>query len=196
MHFTQLSKTITSEEGKKLGLIDAIVSPNELLSVARKWALDIADRRKPWIRTLHRTDKIGSLAEARVVLKSAREQAKRIAPNTPQHLACIDVIEEGIVHGGYSGVLKVPFILDSAYAVIRCIFLCASVNLFHCTSFFLAETSGLLLAGGYVTNLRVIVAGGKSIQGTCSNRHIKRSCSRLFFPAFDIKGTSFMQETT
>ncbi|XP_038890034.1 peroxisomal fatty acid beta-oxidation multifunctional protein AIM1 [Benincasa hispida] len=101
-----LSKTITSEEGEKLGLIDAVVSPNELMKVARKWALDIADRRKPWIRTLHRTDRIGSLAEARLVLKSAREQAKKIAPNTPQHLACIDVIEEGIIHGGYSGVLK------------------------------------------------------------------------------------------
>ncbi|XP_023536737.1 peroxisomal fatty acid beta-oxidation multifunctional protein AIM1-like isoform X2 [Cucurbita pepo subsp. pepo] len=101
-----LSKTITSEEGKKLGLIDAIVSPDELLKVARKWALDIADRRKPWIRTLHRTDKIGSLAEARVVLTSAREQAKKIAPNMPQHLACIDVIEEGIVRGGYRGILK------------------------------------------------------------------------------------------
>ncbi|XP_022157550.1 peroxisomal fatty acid beta-oxidation multifunctional protein AIM1 [Momordica charantia] len=101
-----LSKSITSEEGKKLGLIDAIVSPNELLKVSRKWALEIAERRRPWIRSLHRTDKIGSLAEARVVLKSARQQAKRIAPNMPQHLACIDVIEEGIINGGYSGVLK------------------------------------------------------------------------------------------
>lgn len=108
MHFTQFSKTITSEEGEKLGLIDAVVSPNELMKVARKWALDIAERRKPWIRTLHRTDRIGSLAEARSVLKSAREQAKKIAPNTPQQLACIDVIEDGIIHGGYSGVLKVP----------------------------------------------------------------------------------------
>lgn len=103
----QLSKSIASEEGKKLGLIDAIVSPNELLKVSRKWALEIAERRRPWIRSLHRTDKIGSLAEARVVLKSARQQAKRIAPNMPQHLACIDVIEEGIINGGYSGVLKV-----------------------------------------------------------------------------------------
>ncbi|CAK9326647.1 unnamed protein product [Citrullus colocynthis] len=101
-----LSKTITSEEGEKIGLIDAVVSPNELMKVARKWALDIADRRKPWIRTLHRTDRIGSLAEARLVLKLAREQAKKIAPNTPQQLACIDVIEEGIIHGGYSGILK------------------------------------------------------------------------------------------
>lgn len=96
-----------SEEGLKLGLIDAVVNSQELLKVSRQWALDIAERRKPWIRSLHRTDKLCSLAEAREILKMARQQAKRTAPNLPQHQACIDVIEEGIVHGGYSGVLKV-----------------------------------------------------------------------------------------
>ncbi|KAJ8750765.1 hypothetical protein K2173_015946 [Erythroxylum novogranatense] len=100
------SKPITSEEGKTLGLVDSLVPSQELLNVSRQWALDIADRRKPWIRTLHRTDKIGSLSEAREVLKAARQQAKRTAPNLPQHHACLDVIEEGLVHGGYSGVLK------------------------------------------------------------------------------------------
>lgn len=101
-----LSKSITSEEGWKLGLIDAVVTSEELLKVSRLWALDIAARRKPWIRSLHRTDKLGSLSEAREVLKLARLQAKKTAPNMPQHQACLDVIEEGIVHGGYSGVLK------------------------------------------------------------------------------------------
>lgn len=100
------SKPITSEEGKKLGLIDALVSSEELLKVSRQWALDIAESRKPWIRCLHSTDKIGSLSEAREILKIARQQAKQTAPNMPQHLTCIDVIEHGIVHGGYSGVLK------------------------------------------------------------------------------------------
>ncbi|KAE8698384.1 Glyoxysomal fatty acid beta-oxidation multifunctional protein MFP-a [Hibiscus syriacus] len=76
------SKPIMSEEGKKL------------------------ERRKPWLRSLHRTDKIGSLSEAREVLKIARQQAKKTAPNLPQHQICLDVIEEGIIHGGYSGVLK------------------------------------------------------------------------------------------
>ncbi|ESR64429.1 hypothetical protein CICLE_v10007590mg [Citrus x clementina] len=80
-----LSKSITSEEGWKLGLIDAVVTSEELLKVSRLWALDIA---------------------AREVLKLARLQAKKTAPNMPQHQACLDVIEEGIVHGGYSGVLK------------------------------------------------------------------------------------------
>ncbi|KAA3468309.1 peroxisomal fatty acid beta-oxidation multifunctional protein AIM1-like [Gossypium australe] len=101
------SKPIMSEEGKKLGLIDALVPSKELLQVSRAWALDMAERRKPWLRSLHRTDKIGSLSEAREVLRMARLQAKKTAPNLPQHQVCLDVIEEGIVHGGYSGVLKV-----------------------------------------------------------------------------------------
>lgn len=99
-----------SEEGKKLGLIDAIVPSSELLKVSRQWALDIAEGRKPWMRSLHKTDKIGSLSEAREILKVAREQVKQTAKNMPQHLACIDVIEEGIIHGGYNGVLKVLFL--------------------------------------------------------------------------------------
>lgn len=103
----QSSKPILSEEGKKLGLIDSIVSSEELLKVSRLWALGIAERRKPWVRSLHRTDKIGSLSEARDILKVARQKAKKTASNLPQHQVCLDVIEEGIVHGGYSGVLKV-----------------------------------------------------------------------------------------
>ncbi|KAF5742977.1 peroxisomal fatty acid beta-oxidation multifunctional protein AIM1 isoform X1 [Tripterygium wilfordii] len=101
-----LSKSIMSEEGNKLGLIDAIVSTGELLKVSQQCALDIAERRRPWMRSLHRTDKLGSLAEAREILKTARHQAKKTAPNIPQHLACLDVIEDGIIHGGYNGVLK------------------------------------------------------------------------------------------
>ncbi|KAL5729182.1 Altered inheritance of mitochondria protein 1 [Ranunculus cassubicifolius] len=100
------SKPILSEQGKTRGLIDAIVSSGELLTVARRWALDIVERRKPWIKSLQRTDHIGSLAEAREILKVARQQARRTAPNMPQHQAVLDVIEEGVVFGGYSGVLK------------------------------------------------------------------------------------------
>ncbi|BAU02874.1 hypothetical protein LR48_Vigan10g013800 [Vigna angularis] len=100
------SKPITSEEGRKLGLIDSIVSSEELLKVSRLWALEIGERRKPWVRSLHRTDKIGSLSEARQVLGTARQHVKKTAPHLPQQQACVDVIEHGIVHGGYSGVLK------------------------------------------------------------------------------------------
>lgn len=102
------SKLITSEEGQKLGLIDAVVPPKDLLNVARSWALEIAEKRKPWIRSLHMTDKLGSFAEARQFLTKAKQQAEKTARNLPQHLACLEVIEEGIVRGGYAGVLKEP----------------------------------------------------------------------------------------
>ncbi|KAK8936014.1 Peroxisomal fatty acid beta-oxidation multifunctional protein [Platanthera zijinensis] len=101
-----LSKSIQAKEGKEYGLIDAIASPNELLVVAKQWALDIAEKRKPWISSLHRTDILGSLSESRQILQAAREQVKRISPHMPQHQACLDAIEDGIVFGGYAGVLK------------------------------------------------------------------------------------------
>ncbi|XP_042497276.1 peroxisomal fatty acid beta-oxidation multifunctional protein AIM1-like [Macadamia integrifolia] len=100
------SKSITSEEGKKLGLIDDVVSSEELLRASRRWALDIAEKRRPWVSSLRRTDRLGSLSEAREVIKRARQEARQTAPNMPQHQVCLDAIEEGIVSGGYSGVLK------------------------------------------------------------------------------------------
>ncbi|XP_077219340.1 enoyl-CoA hydratase/isomerase family [Tasmannia lanceolata] len=101
-----LSKSILSREGKELGLIDAVVNSEELLTVSRRWALDIAERRRPWLSSLRRTDKLGSLSESREILKVSRQRARQTAPNMPQHQACLDAIEEGIVFGGYAGVLK------------------------------------------------------------------------------------------
>ncbi|XP_008800762.2 peroxisomal fatty acid beta-oxidation multifunctional protein-like [Phoenix dactylifera] len=101
-----LSKSIRAKEGKEYGLIDAIVPPEELIKISRLWALEIAERCKPWINSLCRTDRLGSLAEAHEILKVARQQAKRIAPNMPQHQVCLDAIQEGVVFGGYAGVLK------------------------------------------------------------------------------------------
>ncbi|KAJ9551297.1 hypothetical protein OSB04_015342 [Centaurea solstitialis] len=100
------SKPILSEEGNMLGLIDAIVPPEELLKVSREWALDIATECKPWVRSLDNADKIGSLSESKEIIKFARLQAKRIAPNMTHPQACLDVIEEGIVQGGNPGILK------------------------------------------------------------------------------------------
>ncbi|KAM3346799.1 hypothetical protein ACQJBY_021026 [Aegilops geniculata] len=100
------SKFITAKEGKEHGLIDALCSPDELIKMSRLWALEIANYRKPWIRSLGRTDGLGSLSEARAVLSMARQQANKVAANMPQHQACLDVIEEGVLYGGYAGVVK------------------------------------------------------------------------------------------
>ncbi|XBI62054.1 hypothetical protein VPH35_042750 [Triticum aestivum] len=100
------SKFITAKEGKERGFIDALCSPDELIKMSRSWALEIANYRKPWIRSLGRTDRLGSLSEARAVLSMARQQANKVAANMPQHQACLDVIEEGALYGGHAGVVK------------------------------------------------------------------------------------------
>jgi enoyl-CoA hydratase/3-hydroxyacyl-CoA dehydrogenase len=103
----QLSKPIKAEEANALGLVDALVPQNELISAARKWALDIYECRRPWVRSLYRTDKIEPLGEAREILKFARMQVQKQAANLTHPLICIDVIEEGIINGPRAGLWKV-----------------------------------------------------------------------------------------
>ncbi|KAK4759182.1 hypothetical protein SAY87_022313 [Trapa incisa] len=100
------SKSVKGQEACNLGLVDAVVSPNELISTARKWALDILDRRKPWVASLHKNDKIEPLGEAREIFKFARAQTRKQAPNLKHPLVCIDVVEEGVVSGPMAGVWK------------------------------------------------------------------------------------------
>ncbi|KAJ0980641.1 hypothetical protein J5N97_008896 [Dioscorea zingiberensis] len=101
-----MSKSIKGKEAHELGLVDAIVTPGELVNTARAWALEIAEFRKPWIKSLHKTDKLEPLGEAREILKFARAQAQKQAANLQHPLVCIDVIEEGVVSGPHAGLLK------------------------------------------------------------------------------------------
>ncbi|KAL4386205.1 hypothetical protein GQ457_09G023850 [Hibiscus cannabinus] len=100
------SKPVKGEEAFELGLVDAVVSSHELVDTARRWALDILERRKPWVASLYKTDKIEALGEAREILNFAREQARKRAPNFKHPLVCIDVIEEGIAAGPRAGLWK------------------------------------------------------------------------------------------
>lgn len=95
------------KEAFSLGLVDGLVSPDELVNAARQWALDILSRRRPWIASLYKTEKIEPLGEAREILKFARAQAQKRAPNLKHPLVCIDVIEAGIVSGPRAGLWKV-----------------------------------------------------------------------------------------
>ncbi|XP_042373568.1 glyoxysomal fatty acid beta-oxidation multifunctional protein MFP-a-like [Zingiber officinale] len=101
-----LSKSVKGEEAYKIGLVDALSSSDELLKTARYWALEIAECRKPWIKSLYKTDKLESLGDAREILKFARAQAQKQAANLLHPLVCIDVIEEGIVSGPRAGLWK------------------------------------------------------------------------------------------
>ncbi|XP_042506221.1 glyoxysomal fatty acid beta-oxidation multifunctional protein MFP-a-like [Macadamia integrifolia] len=101
-----MSKAVKGDEAHSLGLVDAIVPPNELLNAARRWALDIVECRRPWVASLYKTNKLEPLGEAREILKFARAQARKQAPNLEHPLVCIDVIEEGIVSGPRAGLWK------------------------------------------------------------------------------------------
>ncbi|KAK9059161.1 hypothetical protein SSX86_021780 [Deinandra increscens subsp. villosa] len=100
------SKPVRGEEAHNLGLVDAIIPGDELVDTARQWALDILARRKPWVSSLYRTDKIEPLGDAREILNFARAQARRQAPNLQHPQVCIDVIEAGIVSGPRAGLMK------------------------------------------------------------------------------------------
>lgn len=106
----QLSKPIKAEEGKELGLIDEIVPANQLLSAARKVALDLASGRRPLVKSLERNDKIEELDDALEIIKFARKQAHATAPNVNHPQACLDAVEAGVRHGGYEGNRKVRII--------------------------------------------------------------------------------------
>ncbi|KAI3938268.1 hypothetical protein MKW92_004636 [Papaver armeniacum] len=101
-----MSKPVKGQEAHALGLVDVIVSPNELVNTARRLALDIVERRRPWVPSLYRTDKIEPLGEAKEILNFARAQARKQAPNLRHPQVCIDAIEEGIVSGPVAGLLK------------------------------------------------------------------------------------------
>ncbi|KAL6571592.1 hypothetical protein OROHE_003235 [Orobanche hederae] len=100
------SKPVKGEEALGLGLVDALASPKELLSTARQWALDILERKRPWVISYYKTDKLEPLGEAKEILKFARAQTRKRAPNLNHPLVCIDVIEEGIVSGARAGLWK------------------------------------------------------------------------------------------
>ena len=104
-----MSKPVKGVDAHSLGLVDAVVAPDQLVNTARQWALDILNCRRPWVRTLYKTDKLEPLGEAREILNFARAQTRKQAPNLTHPLVCIDVIEAGIVSGPVAGLWKVCF---------------------------------------------------------------------------------------
>ncbi|XP_027916315.1 peroxisomal fatty acid beta-oxidation multifunctional protein MFP2-like [Vigna unguiculata] len=100
------SKPVKGKEAFSLGLVDGLASPDDLVKAARQWALDIVGHRRPWIASLYKTDKLEPLGEALEILKFARAQARKRAPNLHHPLVCIDVIEAGVVDGPRAGLWK------------------------------------------------------------------------------------------
>ncbi|XVE77589.1 hypothetical protein DITRI_Ditri13aG0075600 [Diplodiscus trichospermus] len=101
-----MSKLVNGDNAQSLGLVDALCSADELINTARHWAKDILEFSRPWAVSLYRTDRLEPLAEARLILENARIKAKKQAPNLKHPLICIDVIEEGLMHGPRAALWK------------------------------------------------------------------------------------------
>lgn len=100
------SAPVKAEKAKGLGLVDAVVPPDQLLAAAKKLALDIAAGRAPRLRTLQRGDKLEPYGEAVAMLEFARAQASKRAPGLRHPQLCLDAIQYGIEHGGLAGLQK------------------------------------------------------------------------------------------
>ncbi|XP_062231207.1 peroxisomal fatty acid beta-oxidation multifunctional protein MFP2-like [Phragmites australis] len=101
-----MSKPINGREAHELGLVDNVASANELVSTACSWALEIAEQKRPWFKSLYRTDRLPALGEVKKILKYARVQAQKKAAYVQHPIVCIDVIEEGIVSGPRTGLMQ------------------------------------------------------------------------------------------
>ncbi|KAG8475324.1 hypothetical protein CXB51_031919 [Gossypium anomalum] len=102
-----MSKLVNGDNARGMGLVDGISSADLLTTTARHWAKDILAHRRPWTVSLYRTDWLEPLPEAKMMLEHARVKSKKKkAPNLKHPLVCIDVIEEGLVHGPRAALWK------------------------------------------------------------------------------------------
>lgn len=107
-----LSKPVSGSEAHKLGLVDGLASPEDLINSARDMALKIVNGKHPRVMTLYRTDRLPALGEAVSILNIARSQAMKKAKGLQHPLFCLDAIQYGIEHGGKLGLKKVLLSVD------------------------------------------------------------------------------------
>lgn len=77
------SAPIGAKEALALGLVDAVVAPEDLLKTACRIGLDIAANRRARNVTIDRTDRLEPLGEAGPIFEFARAQARKKAGTQP-----------------------------------------------------------------------------------------------------------------
>eukprot|EP00210_Caulerpa_lentillifera_P001123 g1082.t2 len=99
------SKPLSATEAQSHGLVEAVVSPQEILSSAKEVVLDIAGGRRPRLATLERTDHLEGFPEALQIFEFAHSQASRQAPGLQHPHYCIEAVKAGVEHGGEQGLV-------------------------------------------------------------------------------------------
>jgi len=103
---TLTGKPFNAKQAQALGLLDAVVKPDELLQTAGKLALDIAAGKVPRRITSKLTNKIEPYEFAKAVIEGARAQALAKNRNLPQPFAYLEAAEEGAKNGFDAGLAK------------------------------------------------------------------------------------------
>lgn len=101
------AKPITGAQAKELGLVEEVANRDLVVPSAKALALEISLGRRPWLVTLHRTDRIENLREGLEIIESAREQMHQKAPDLRHPQLCLDAILAGLEHGGLAGMRMV-----------------------------------------------------------------------------------------
>jgi enoyl-CoA hydratase/3-hydroxyacyl-CoA dehydrogenase len=100
---TVSGKSFKAAEAQKLGLVDAVVKPNELIAAASKLALEIASGAQPRRKALYSNEKIGSYEQGKAVIETARAAASKKNNKVPHFEAYFRVVEQGLKNGGEAG---------------------------------------------------------------------------------------------
>jgi len=103
VQMTLTSKPIGAAQALKLGLVDAIAEPTQLLEKAKELALDMAAKRRPRLSSLHRTDKLEDFGAAMQIIEFARAQAAKQAKGLQHPQLYLDAVEAGLRRGGPVG---------------------------------------------------------------------------------------------
>jgi enoyl-CoA hydratase/3-hydroxyacyl-CoA dehydrogenase len=93
------SQNIPAPKAHKMGLVDGLVEPAELINASIQLALDIASGAKPRQYSLKRTDKLENSMMIGQIIKMAGQMATKKSPHMPQALACLRAIEAGLKPG-------------------------------------------------------------------------------------------------
>ncbi|XP_028781274.1 peroxisomal fatty acid beta-oxidation multifunctional protein-like [Neltuma alba] len=149
------SESIMSEEGKEIGLIDEVVSAQELLRVSLAWALDIVEGRKSRTNSLSKTDRLASMSDLHALFNTETAM--------PHHKACLDVVRYGIVSGGYCGLSKEQKLFEE---LVLSNTAKASVHL-HFAQRATSEVAGITDVGLTPRKMKRVGVIGGGLMGSC-----------------------------
>lgn len=97
------SRQVKADEAQRLGILDELVEPAELVARAAALAQELARGQRPRISALDRSDRLEPEAEWRATLARARADVAKKHRHVTHPSACLDAVEHGLVHGGRAG---------------------------------------------------------------------------------------------